>query len=374
MLRRLFFVALATTSLALGNVSAPETTAPGSFTMPPPLPSYDADDPTFLLGFNLPWNHFGYDFGCDRFDAEFFTQAYREARAMGMNAMRVWIHCDGRGSPEWDLETGAPTRLPDGFFADFGKMLDLAAAEGIAVMPALWSFDMVKDRSDDLGPTAGTHARFLNDPALVTIYLEQMLVPLVVQFDAHPALYAWEICNEPEWMQENYGQTKEAVQRFIGMHAAVLQRHAQKPVTNGASSTKFNAEPPMGESNWWSDAELQRVTGDPDASLDFYQIHAYGWMMPMRFEPYTWTAADLQLDKPVMIGEAPAIGMTPPAGYRDEIKALTPAEMTLISRENGYFGHYLWSFSGHDGVGGREEIGAAMETVRQHWAEPGEND
>ena len=324
-----------------------------SDTEPSSLPQYTSN-PSWLLGFNTPWNEFGRDFGNGIDNTRFWNKAYSEAAEMGLNAMRVWVHCDGRGSPHWNLDTGEPTKLPPGFEEDFQEMLDLAQRFGIAVMPCLWSFDLVVDRVAEEGPYAGVHERFVTEPKLVKSYIDNILIPLVKRFDDHPALYAWEICNEPEWMVEDHGLDKEAVIRFIGLQAAALQRIAQKPVTNGAASIKFNAEPPFGEDNWWSDASLQAATGDPDASLDFYQIHAYGWMMPQGFEPYSRSYDEIGFDKPVMIGEAPAIGMTPPEN--SDLKPISASEMISLARKNGYFGHFFWSFSGHDGVGGRKEI------------------
>ena len=323
-------------------------------------PPHYSEDPPWVVGFNVPWNDFGRDFGPIDNEA-FWKKALTEAQEMGFNLARIWIHCDGRANPLWDLDRDVPTGLPDGFEADFQLMLDLAAERGIGIMPCLWSFDLVEDRTEEHGPAAGVHTRFVESPERIEVYLQEILRPLVERFDAHPALYAWEIINEPEWMVENHGVSKADVQRFVGLHAAALQQWAQKPVTCGSASLKFNAMPPYGVDNWWSDEALRGVTGDTDATLDFYQIHAYGWMMPDGYYPYDKSCRRLGLDKPVMIGEAPARGMRPPED--SGLQPISMEAMTIAAYDLGYFGHLVWSFSGHDGVGGRADADRAMKVV-----------
>lgn len=321
-------------------------------------PSY-SESPSWLLGFNTPWNDFGHDFGGRAENKAFWEKAFDDAADMGLNAMRVWIHCDGRGSPIWDLETDTPIAFPENFERDFGEMLDMAAEHGIAVMPCFWSFDLVVNRVDEHGPSAGVHKRFVQTPSLIKAYTDNLLTPLVLRFDSHPALYAWEICNEPEWIAENHDIPEDDVIRFVGLQAAAIQRIAEKPVTNGSAGIKWHANPPIGKRNWWDDETMIQVSGDSDATLDFYQIHSYGWMLPAKHDPYAITADMLNLGKPVMIGETGAIGMVPPKD--SGLATITAEDTILIAKKNGYFGHYFWSFSGHDGEGGRPEIREAVK-------------
>lgn len=306
----------------------------------------------------MPWNMFGRDFGGDVNNRRFFRRAFAEMVSMDIRSARIWIHGDGRGSPRFEAYTMMPLGVSDAFMTDFGMMLDLAAQYGIGIIPTLWSFDMVKDRTEEYGPFAGVHWRLIADPTYTRAYIDRVLIPLVERFDNHPALYAWEIINEPEWMAKDHGVRKSHIQRFVGMQAAAIHRAGDKPVTVGSASLRYNAEPPIGAGNWWSDAALLAATGDPDAKLDFYQIHVYGWMLEHGWSAYAYSVEELGLDKPVMIGEAPASGIEGigPDGERISIPAW---EMLEKAKELGYFAHYFWSLRGHDGMGGRTEVRTA---------------
>ena len=307
----------------------------------------------WLNGINLPWIEFGRDFGSGRNTIPKMAEAFAKFEAAGVDSVRIWIHCDGRANPLFDEPGGFVTGLPAGFLDEFEAMLDAARAHGIKVMPALWSFDMVKDRrlEADCGPFAGVQQNLLLKDEYLESYIEKALVPLLKRCDAHPALYAWEICNEPEWMVEDLGIPKKVVQRFHGRIAAAIHAHGTKPVTTGSAGIKWNSDViPLAAGNWWSDEGLQAAWPDTLAYLDFYQVHYYDWMLKEGFDPYRYSPKDLGLDKPVMIGEAPG----------KDGKKYTVNQMLMLAREQGYFGHYFWSYAANDGHGDWERIKAGQ--------------
>jgi hypothetical protein len=320
----------------------------------------------WLNGINMPWIDFGKDFGKDSDSERAINEAFRKFSAAGVNSVRFWIHCDGRMNPVFDKPGGRVIGLPDGFLDDFEAMLDSAEEHGILVMPALWSFDMVKNRVHEAGPHAGVQVKLLMEDDYLESYIENALIPLLGRCDSHPALFAWEICNEPEWMVENDDLTRiplQRVQRFHARLAAAVHEHGSKPVTTGSSSIKWNSDTvKKAAGNWWSDEAMQAAYDDPKAYLDFYQIHVYGWMLEHGFDPYIHTPESLGLDKPVMLGEAPGKLMegTDTAG---KAKKYTPRQMLEAAHSNGYFGHYFWSYAAHDGHGNWDSIKKAVKAA-----------
>ncbi len=321
-------------------------------------------DAVWLNGINLPWIDFGQDFGAGSASHKKMVEAFGRFEKAGINSVRIWIHCDGRRNPLFDEPGGFVTGLPDGFLKDFTAMLDAAGQHGIKVMPALWSFDMVKDRSHEEFATAGVQRNLLLKDAYLESYIRKALLPLLEECDGHPALFAWEICNEPEWMVENLDIPLIRVQRFHARIAAAIHEHGTKPVTTGSASIKWNAETlHVAVGNWWSDTALQAAYKHRGAYLDFYQVHVYGWMLRHGFDPYRYTPGELGLDKPVMIGEAPGKEMSGEDMQGNPV-SYQPLDMLVLARKKGYFGHYFWSYAAHDGHGDWPQIKQAASLFK----------
>jgi hypothetical protein len=285
----------------------------------------------FMNGINMAWNNWGEDL--TRYDSAVFGNMFRSLAAAGGNSVRWWMHCDGQATPSYDAQ-GKVTGMPEQAFVNMGRMLDLAAANKILLMPVLWSFDMANRN----------HANLILDSAYTNSYIRTVLTPLVTRYKGHPGLLAWEICNEPEWMLDDDGSTTQRVtkaqlQRFHGLLAAAIHRADPGAlVTTGSASFKWNSPAPGAKGNYYSDQALQAAAGgDPGARLDFYQIHYYSWM---RGQGWTYSPWDKRmdswgLDKPVVIGELPAKGE---AGYLD------PVQMHVKSVDSGYAGVMSWAF------------------------------
>src|SRR3989338_9307375 len=157
----------------------------------------------FLNGVNAAWNQFGVDVGRHPswgvlHNIAFFDSMFARVRREGGNSVRWWVHCDGRASPEFD-GAGLVTGLDAEFFPHFDAILNSAARNGVFLMPALWSFDMAN----------GNHGRLVTDSLATLSYINNALLPMVRRYRGHPALLAWEICNEPEWMLDTDGSTTQ---------------------------------------------------------------------------------------------------------------------------------------------------------------------
>lgn len=285
----------------------------------------------FMNGINVAWNNWGQDL--TNYDSTVFGAMFRNIAEAGGNSVRWWMHCDGQSTPSYDAQ-GKVTGMSEAAFANLGRMLDLAAARGVLVMPVLWSFDMANRN----------HANLITDTAHTNSYIRTVLDPMVRRYRGHPGLLAWEICNEPEWMLDDDGSTTQRVtklqlQRFHGMLAAAIRRADPGAlVTTGSASFKWCSTDPAAKGNYWSDQALQAAAGgDALARLDFYQVHYYAWMRGngWTYSPWDKRRAAWGLDKPVIIGEVAAKGE---AGYLD------PVQMHVRSVDSGYAGIMSWAY------------------------------
>ena len=56
-----------------------------------------------FLGTNIPWHWFGYDIGGGAFDASWFDNYFASVSGKS-NALRFFLHCDGRATPQFTLD------------------------------------------------------------------------------------------------------------------------------------------------------------------------------------------------------------------------------------------------------------------------------
>ncbi|MFN8438954.1 MAG: cellulase family glycosylhydrolase [Cytophagales bacterium] len=326
--------------------------------------------PYYVNGLNIPWNYFGGDFGNHEdwgslYDSKWFENTFKDCKEHGVNVVRIWIHCDGRANPEFD-ENGYVTGFDPDFFQDMDDMFRLAQKYEVMVMPCLWSFDMCKDQRESAGPYAGYHQDLLTEDQKMESYLQKCFVPMVKRYANQCNLFAWEICNEPEWAMDRsvlaadkYWEYRtmfvvpiEAMQKLTAKMASIVHQYSNKMVTTGSGAIRWNAvKAPSAVVNFWSDEALKSVNNnDPLSYLDFYQIHYYDHFKASGADPYDTTKNIIywNFDKPVLIGETPA-------SKRDS-KEYNPADMPDLALKNGFAGNMYWSYKGSDGVGGWDDF------------------
>lgn len=340
----------------------------------------------WVNGLNVAWNKFGGDFGNHMmwgtmYDTTWFENFFTECEDYGVNVIRLWIHCDGRSSPEFDVN-GFTTGFDTDFFIDLDDCFRRGKAHNVMIMPCIWSFDMCKDFTESAGPFAGHHEDLLNDDAKMKSYIDNAWIPLVERYKDQCNLFAWEVCNEPEWAldrsryqdtlwsyRSDYIVPIERMQKLTGWMAAEVHKRTDKLVTTGSAAIRWNSDVAPAVGNIWSDKALQAATNNMEgAYLDFYQVHYYDYMVPLDADLYDTTkSVDYwKIDKPIIIGETPA----------DSAKAKIHKvdEVIQLAKKNGFAGIMYWSYNGYDGIGGWKDFREVLKSFKDenpNWVEPG---
>jgi beta-xylosidase len=306
-------------------------------------------------GINTPWHLFD-DFGRTDFKKAWWADEFARYKANHINLARVWIHGPGEVSPDID-ESGHVSGVSDLFWQQMDHLFAVSKANGVYILPALFSFDMTRDTY----PTYERWRAFLQSPANIQSYIDNVLIPLLKRYENESYLLGWEICNEPEWMFENaeHGpQSFEDVQRLHAMIAAAVHKNSARPVTTGSAAPKWNS--PIYDSwgdhegNMFSDEALSARIDDPDAFLDFYEYHWYPWQTRWMESPYTQTTAQYDVDdRPVIVGESEGNDIC------DDYICQTLVEMYENAYVNGFDGVCGWKTPQNDGHGTFENIAAA---------------
>lgn len=322
----------------------------------------------YLNGANTPWHWFN-EFGSPggtygQYDATWWTAEFGRLREAGINSTRIWISCNGIVQPTID-ENGYVTGVSARFWQDVDHLMELARTHRIYVMATMMSFDHGNQWIWD--NATGTFSvipkrwwKMFSTPDRTQAMIDNYLLPFVNRYKDNPYLFAIDLCNEIEWMNQDstYGAIPwSQLQRYVAMSAAAIHASgSQVLVTVGSASVKWHSA--KYEGNYWSDANLQAQHASPLARLDFYQYHWYAWMEP--WYPLLCSAADHQMtDRPLIIGELPA-----------QDSGLRPSGTTMRQAldffyAHGHSGHYPWTSNGVDSNGSLATFGTAAHDFQQ---------
>ena len=217
---------------------------------------------------------------------------------------------------------------------------------------SLWSFDMLQDYIDS--NLRQNNRKLLEDDLARQTYIDDYLTPLVTALTGHKGIYSWEIFNEPEGMTP-LGWTNETVEMEViqknvnWMVDAIRAADPEVLVTNSAWTFISNSNV-GGYTNYYSDAELIRVGGRSNGTLDFYQVHYYdNWGRDnSEVSPFAHDASFWNLDKLITIGEFWVLELIHSGDY-------PPDDMYTILYNNGYSGAWSWQYANidHGNVDGR---------------------
>lgn len=309
--------------------------------------------PVTLVGANMAWSEssrYSIEIGTPTINLSGIQQRLGEVESAGGNSIRIWLHTTGHNTP--NIQTnGVVTSLSDQVsdqvvIDQLETILDEAWARGILVTFSLFSFDMLCDEYGDDWGYQGVWQMESHRTMLVSeyqSYIDNALIPMVQGVKDHPAMFAWEVFNEPEgmisspgvqsgieestWCPATYPLSLNAAQLFVNRVAAAI--HAADPNVKVTSSTHTDFY------NHFSNATLTSLNGsDPAGTLDFYELHFYdnGYSNP----PYATSASVYNADRPIIIGEY----------YVHEVPS-NPGSVASLSviLDQGYAGAWPWSLA-----------------------------
>jgi len=281
-----------------------------------------ASPPPFLIGANLPWVHYGIDFGANAWrpdggigqpeERAQLEVVFAELTASGVRYVRWFLFCDGRAGIRFS-PGDYPLGLDDFVFRDVDAALEIAGRHGIRIMFVLLDFLWCDPASTTRGVQMGGRAHVLADAGKRDALLDLALRPLVERYGEEPTILAWDIISEPEWIK-----TVDATElhAWLSDSIALIHSATNHPATIGSAGVR------------WRD----RYAG---LDLDFYQVH---WYDSLKHQPSLETpVSDLGFDRPVLLGEFPTRG-----------SKLAPDDIMSAARAAGYSGAFYWSVLAKD--------------------------
>jgi hypothetical protein len=285
--------------------------------------SRDASSPPpFLKGANLPWIHYGIDFGSNPWRPEGgvsqpeeraqLEDVFTQLSAAGVQYVRWFLFCDGRAGIQFSAG-GRPLGIDEFVFRDMDVALAAAGRHGIRIMFVLLDFLWCNPVSATRGVQLGGRSHVIADAASRDALLTAVLRPVLQRYADEPQILAWDIINEPEWI-ETVGASD--LHAFLVDSVGLIHENTSHPATVGSAGVR------------WRD----RYTG---IGLDFYQVH---WYDALKHQPSLETPISrLGFDRPVLLGEFPTKG-----------SKRTPDEIVEAARVAGYSGAFYWSVLSND--------------------------
>jgi hypothetical protein len=306
----------------------------------------------FSLGVNYPWLNYGQDFGSGHAGhagvsfpetQERVEQDFAQIQDTGASVVRWFLFGDGRFG--FVSENGIPQKPDNLLFVDVAAALQLAERHNLKLCFSLIDYLWLQEH-------AGKRARHLHEHVLHfaagrEAFLQNVLIPLFGEFRGHPALFAWEIVNEPEWAIREFHRKAAAKMHFAdfrayaGEIARAVGEFGEVPVTLAS-------------------ARLIWVRAWTELGLDFYQAHYYpAGEVETRRDLAQQLAALAPLDQPLWLGEVPA---------RDPARSNYSLRDTLeICRSAGLCGAAVWRWTEPDAEGTDATLGRIEPAALKDW-------
>ena len=259
-------------------------------------------------GANLPWINYGWDLGENPYGGPhggFSANTAALSAGFGgleeycVGLVRVFLFGDVRTGIE---ETKDGTLSFDGYvYADMDALLAAAQDHGLRLMPVLVDYLMADGINEEKPYAVGERPEYLTTERAAFVAL---LSEFLACYGGHPAIYAWDVMNEPELVT---AVDAAEVRSFVQEMTQAIHTNTQHLATVGS---------------WHCDSVAQWQ----GAGLDFYQFHYYDYMAEDC--PLDTPAADFCLDKPIILGEVQ------PTEVQSKLQTI---------EEGGYSGALFWS-------------------------------
>ncbi len=273
--------------------------------------------PEFFVGANLPWLHYGIDFGAnawrpeggiaDPAQAREIDATFEKLAASGVRAVRWFLFCDGRAGIEFGPH-GRPHRLDPFVFRDIDAALAAAQRHGLRIMFVLLDFVWCDPARVVKGVQLGGRSPVLQDAEARRALLDKVLRPVLKHYGTEPGILAWDVINEPEWIRT---LTSDQLYEFLGEAVSLVHANATQPVTIGSAGARWR-------------------TFYEGLALDFHQVHWYDALTGQ--PPLATRVNELGFDRPVVLGEFPTQG-----------SQLTMPEILDVAHAAGYAAAFYWS-------------------------------
>jgi len=303
---------------------------------------------SFVAGANLPWVSYGTDFGTNawwpqgglahRSDLDRVREALAQLAAAGGRLVRWFVFCDGRAGIRFDGDN-APLGLDDRVFPDFERALALVEEAGLEAIFVLLDYTWCRKKTTFNGVQMRGRQEVLRRRHLRERLFEHVFAPLFERFGREPAIRAWDLINEPEWVTFTYGSWRPLrsvgrweLREYLASAARLVHELTSQQVTVGSAA------------GHWLD--LVR-----DCGLDFYQVHWYDRLD--RQCHIDRPVAELGVDRPVWLGEFPTRN-----------SARRTYDLLTLARRRGYAGALYWSLLAPDGSS--DNIAASPELMAWH--------
>jgi hypothetical protein len=306
----------------------------------------------FSLGVNYPWANYAEDFGAGPSghrglslpeNLSRVAEEFAGIRDCGASVVRWFLFADGRGG--FLSEKGIPARPDEFLFADVRAALELAKRSELKLCFSLIDYLWLQDRTGK--PPEHSNEQVLQFAAGREAFLHRILIPMFREFREHPALFAWEIANEPEWAIREFHRQPAAKMHYADFRAfaeeiaQAVHEFAGVPVTLGSAS-------------------LAWVRAWSELGLDIYQAHYYPVQDPSGKSGLARQLACLpSLDKPLWLGELPAAD--------DHASSYSLKSSLTECRDAGLLGAVVWRWTAPEKTGTDAHLGRVNPEILSAW-------
>jgi hypothetical protein len=278
--------------------------------------------PRFLVGANLPWIHYGIDFGANGWrtsggiaqpeERARLDRVFAQLAASGVQSVRWFLLCDGRAGIRFN-DGGRPAGLDEFIVRDLDTAIEAARLHRLQIIFVLLDFLWCDAARVVHGVQMGGRAAVLQDSAKRDALLDLVFRPLFERYGREPAILAWDIINEPEWIKS---VPASHVATFLAETIALARSTTSHLITVGSAGVR------------WRDRYK-------NLGLEFYQVHWYDGLEQQ--PPLETPIEQMGFDRPVLLGEFPTKG-----------SQRTHENIVETARAAGYAGAFYWSVLSKD--------------------------